>query len=119
MGGAGLAAEFTRRGLIDEYRLFVAPVLLGGGTPYFPPGVRADLKLEETRTFADGQVVYLRLSAALGAYTIHRGSASGETTAGRRNLTRPASRAYSAKCPLMRVRPPPGGDGREATTPRA
>jgi dihydrofolate reductase len=58
IGGAGLAAEAARLGLIDEYRLFVSPVVLGGGTPFFPD-VRLDLELLETRTFGS-RVVYLR-----------------------------------------------------------
>jgi dihydrofolate reductase len=58
IGGAGLAAEAARLGLIDEYRLFVSPVALGGGTPFFPDGVRLDLELVESRSF--GQVLYLR-----------------------------------------------------------
>lgn len=59
VGGAGLAAELLRAGLIDECRLFVAPVLIGGGTPYFPPlDSRHEFELVETRTFSD-QVVYL------------------------------------------------------------
>src|SRR5215218_2993451 len=35
VGGAGLASTLMKLGLIDEYRLFVSPVVLGGGTPYF------------------------------------------------------------------------------------
>jgi dihydrofolate reductase len=59
VGGAGLAAALAGKDLIDEYRLFVNPVLLGGGTPYFPPlPKRLDLELIETQTFT--QVVYLR-----------------------------------------------------------
>jgi dihydrofolate reductase len=59
VGGAGLAASVAEKDLIDEYRLFVSPVVLGGGTPYFPPlPKRLDLELIETRTFS--QVVYLR-----------------------------------------------------------
>jgi dihydrofolate reductase len=47
-------------GLIDEYQLFVHPVVAGGGTPFFPPlDERIDLELVETRTFKD-RVVYLR-----------------------------------------------------------
>jgi dihydrofolate reductase len=62
MGGAGLAATFMRLGLIDEYRLFVNPVVLGGGTPYFPPlDDRINLRFVETRTFGS-RVVYLRYS---------------------------------------------------------
>lgn len=60
VGGAGLAAELIRLDLIDEYRLFVSPVVLGGGTPYFPAlEQRLELELVETRTF-DPAVVYLR-----------------------------------------------------------
>jgi dihydrofolate reductase len=36
-GGSGFASTLIKLGLIDEYRLFVSPVVLGGGTPYFPP----------------------------------------------------------------------------------
>jgi dihydrofolate reductase len=59
IGGAGLAAKAIELDLIDEYRPFVSPVVLGGGTPYLPRGVRLDLELLETRTFAS-RVVYLR-----------------------------------------------------------
>jgi dihydrofolate reductase len=60
VGGAGLAAACSRLGLIDEYRLFVSPVVLGAGTPYFPPlDERIYLELAETRTF-ESRVVYLR-----------------------------------------------------------
>lgn len=59
VGGAGLAACLAEKDLIDEYRLFVSPVVLGGGTPFFPAlPKRLDLELIETRTFS--QVVYLR-----------------------------------------------------------
>lgn len=59
VGGAGLAAPLAEKDLIDEYRLFVNPVVLGGGTPFFPPlPKRIDLELIDTRTFS--QVVYLR-----------------------------------------------------------
>jgi dihydrofolate reductase len=60
VGGAGLASSFIRLGLVDEYRLFVSPVILGGGTPYFPAlDERIDLELVEARTFGS-RVVYLR-----------------------------------------------------------
>ena len=59
VGGAGLAAAFAEQDLIDEYRVLVNPVVLGGGTPYFPPlPARLGLELIETRNFS--QVVYLR-----------------------------------------------------------
>jgi len=60
VGGAGLAATCIELGLVDEYRLFVSPVVLGGGTPFFPAlERRIDLELVETRTFGS-RVVYLR-----------------------------------------------------------
>jgi dihydrofolate reductase len=60
VGGAGLASTFIKLGLIDEYRLFVSPVVLGAGTPYFPAlDERIKLELVETRTFGS-RVVYLR-----------------------------------------------------------
>ncbi|MER5312241.1 dihydrofolate reductase family protein [Streptomyces sp. NPDC002773] len=60
IGGATLAAEAAASGLIDEYRVVVHPVLVGGGIPFFPRDERrVDLALVETRTFASG-VHYLR-----------------------------------------------------------
>lgn len=60
VGGAGLASELIERGLIDEFHLFVNPIVVGGGTPYFPPlDSPIDLELVETRTFGS-RVVYLR-----------------------------------------------------------
>jgi dihydrofolate reductase len=64
IGGAGLAASAIALGLVDEYRRFVSPVVLGGGTPYFPPlQERIDLELVETRTFGS-RVVYVRYRRA-------------------------------------------------------
>jgi len=63
VGGAGLAAELIQAGLVDEYRLFVYPVVLGAGTPYFPPlDEKIDLDLVETRDF-DSRVTHLRFRA--------------------------------------------------------
>jgi dihydrofolate reductase len=60
VGGAGLARACMKLALIDEWRLFVSPVLLGGGTPYFPRSEnKISLDLIEKRTFGSG-VVYLR-----------------------------------------------------------
>ena len=64
VGGAGLAGACMKLGLIDEWRLFVSPVLLGGGTPYFPMlDDRINLELLETKTFGS-RVVYLRYRRA-------------------------------------------------------
>jgi len=59
IAGPGLAASAIRAGLVDEYQLFVTPVMVGGGTSVFPDGVRAGLDLVDQRRFASG-VVYLR-----------------------------------------------------------
>ena len=60
VGGPTLAASLIRLGLVDEYQLFINPVVLGAGTPYFPALERKiDLRLVETRTFRSG-VVYVR-----------------------------------------------------------
>jgi dihydrofolate reductase len=60
VGGAGLAAELIPQGLIDEYRLFVNPVLAGGGTPFFPRlAAPVNLELVETWTFSS-RVIYQR-----------------------------------------------------------
>ncbi|MFB9310163.1 dihydrofolate reductase [Agromyces hippuratus] len=60
IGGATLAAEVAALDLIDEYRVRVYPVLVGGGIPLFAQQERhVDLELLESRTFASG-VVFLR-----------------------------------------------------------
>lgn len=60
IGGATLAAHASALGLIDEYRIRVLPVLVGGGLSYFARDERrVDLELVETRTFGSG-VVFLR-----------------------------------------------------------
>jgi dihydrofolate reductase len=60
IGGAALAAQAAELDLIDEYRVRLYPVLVGGGIPYFARDEReVGLELAETRTFDNG-VVYLR-----------------------------------------------------------
>jgi dihydrofolate reductase len=64
VGGAGLAATCIRAGLVDEYHLFTSPVILGAGTPFFPPlEDRIPLELIETRTFGS-RVVYTRYASS-------------------------------------------------------
>ncbi|MEA2520333.1 MAG: hypothetical protein QOF49_2413 [Chloroflexota bacterium] len=64
IGGATLAVEAAALDLIDEYRLMVHPVMVGGGISFFPQRERrVDLELVETRTFDSG-VVYLRYRVA-------------------------------------------------------
>ena len=59
IGGAALAAEAIRAGLVDEYHLFLVPVLVGGGKRALPDGVRLELELLDERRFGNG-IVYLR-----------------------------------------------------------
>ena len=62
LSGVNLASTFMRHGLIDEFQIFVHPVVLGQGRRLFEvPDVRMNLNLEGTRTFANG-VVSLRYS---------------------------------------------------------
>ena len=59
IGGAGIATEAFRHGLVDECVLLLCPVLVGGGKPALPRGVRLDLELRDHRRFDNG-VVYVR-----------------------------------------------------------
>ena len=60
LGGADLMTTFLRHDLIDEFRIYVHPVVLGRGRPLFPVSdTKLDLQLAETRTFGNG-VVLLR-----------------------------------------------------------
>lgn len=59
IGGPELAAHAFRAGLIDEYQLFLTPVIVGGGKPALPANVRVELELLEERRFDSG-VVFLR-----------------------------------------------------------
>lgn len=62
VGGPALATQAIREGLVDEYHLFLTPVVVGGGTPVFPGGLRARLELADERRFGGG-VMYLRYRA--------------------------------------------------------
>ena len=60
VGGADLGAEFARHDLIDEYRLYVHPLVIGRGRPMLRPSdAKVPLRLIETHTFGNG-VVLLR-----------------------------------------------------------
>jgi dihydrofolate reductase len=59
LGGARVGATFLELGLIDEYRLYVNPIVLGAGTLLFPPGARVDLDLVESSERGNG-VVFVR-----------------------------------------------------------
>ena len=59
VGGANLASQALKAGLVDECQLYVWPAVLGGGKPAFPTDARADLELVDERRFGNG-VVLLR-----------------------------------------------------------
>jgi dihydrofolate reductase len=54
VGGPTLAAEAIRAGLVDEFQLFLTPILVGGGTASLPDGVRISLDLMDERRFGNG-----------------------------------------------------------------
>ncbi len=56
VGGPTLAAEAIRAGLVDEYHLFLTPILVGGGTASLPHDVRLELELQDEDRFASGVV---------------------------------------------------------------
>jgi dihydrofolate reductase len=69
VSGAELASSIMRLGLVDEFRLYVQPVLLGTGKRMFPAlADRINLRLVETRPFASGVVLlrYQRVEHAEG-----------------------------------------------------
>src|SRR5574339_641019 len=59
IGGAELAAQAFRSGLIDECHLFIIPIIVGGGKAALPENVRLELELLEERRFGN-VTVYLR-----------------------------------------------------------
>jgi dihydrofolate reductase len=59
IGGPTLAAHAFRAGLVDEVRLFVSPLIVGGGNPFLPDRLRLNLQLLDEHRFDSG-VVYLR-----------------------------------------------------------
>jgi dihydrofolate reductase len=63
VGGATLAAEALRAGLVDEVHMFLSPVIVGGGTRALPDDVRLNLSLLDETRFASG-IVYLRYRVA-------------------------------------------------------
>ncbi len=59
VGGPGLAAQAIKAGLVDEYHLFLTPVMVGGGKQSLPDNLRLKLELLDERRFGNG-MVYLR-----------------------------------------------------------
>lgn len=65
-GSADLLDTLLAHGLVDEYRLCIAPVVLGAGNPLFKPGRELAMKLTQTTTLKNGGVIlrYLPQAAA-------------------------------------------------------
>jgi dihydrofolate reductase len=59
VGGPDLAAQALEAGLVDECHLFLAPIVVGGGTQSLPDNVRVRLELLDERRFGNG-MVFLR-----------------------------------------------------------
>ena len=66
MGGHELAVQACKFGLIDEFKLFIAPVTLGGGRKAIPEGMRLDLEVIDERYFKGSGVVYLHYRRCAG-----------------------------------------------------
>jgi dihydrofolate reductase len=56
VGGPELAAQAIRAGLVDECRLLLTPIVVGGGNPVLPDNVRVKLELLDERRFGNGVV---------------------------------------------------------------
>jgi dihydrofolate reductase len=56
VGGADLAAQAIKAGLVDEYHLFLTPIIVGGGKQSLPDDVRLELELLDERRFGNGVV---------------------------------------------------------------
>ena len=56
VGGPGLAGHAITAGLVNEYHLVISPIVLGGGKPALPAGVRLPLELMAERRFRSGVV---------------------------------------------------------------
>jgi len=64
VGGPDLAAQMIKAGLVDECHLFVSPIVVGGGKPCFPSGVRVALELRDEHRFGSG-VIHLHYRVQL------------------------------------------------------
>jgi dihydrofolate reductase len=56
VGGADLAAQAIKAGLVDEYHLFLTPIIVGAGHQSLPDHVRLELELLDERRFGNGVV---------------------------------------------------------------
>jgi dihydrofolate reductase len=76
VGGASLAAQAIKAGLVDEYQLFLVPVVVGGGKRFLGNDVRVNLELLDERRFRSG-TIYLHYRTR----SYERGVAAGDTDA--------------------------------------
>jgi dihydrofolate reductase len=63
VGGSDLAGQAMRAGLVDEWHLFLTPIIVGGGKASLPVGVRQKLELLDEYRFGNG-VIHLHYRAA-------------------------------------------------------
>jgi dihydrofolate reductase len=56
LGGPDLAAQAIKAGLVDEFHVFVTPIVVGGGKQVFPNDVRVKLELLDERRFGNGVI---------------------------------------------------------------
>jgi dihydrofolate reductase len=56
VGGPDLAAQAIKAGLVDEFQLFLVPIIVGGGRPSLPSNLRLELELLDERRFGNGMV---------------------------------------------------------------
>ena len=94
IGGADLAGQAMKAGLVDEYHLLVSPVVVGGGHKALPDDVRMDLELQDHRSFSNG-VIHLHYRTpmsegwpthACSAFEVNE-QAAGSTVGLRRRAT--------------------------------
>ena len=64
VAGPNLAAQAIKAGLVDEYQLFLTPIIVGGGNQAIPDAVRVKLDLRDVRRFSGG-TVYLNYRTAI------------------------------------------------------
>jgi dihydrofolate reductase len=58
LGSGSIVSAFTQMGLIDEYRIIINPVILGGGKLQFDEGIgKKQLKLTDVKSFKSGIVM--------------------------------------------------------------
>jgi dihydrofolate reductase len=75
VGGSALATSLAQGGLIDEFRFYVMPTIVGAGTPVFrTPGRHTEVALAEVRQFSAGAVLlrYRRSGSSGAAQQVHR-----------------------------------------------